>query len=225
MTIATTQTVGEIAAELPGCTREFEKLGIDYCCGGNRTLGQACTEAKLPIDQVLERLKKSAESAAPDRFGRRIGRAPLWLISSPTSLPPIMFSCAPSLRASRRYRRRWSGFTARTIRSCCKCRSCSRRLSEELSVHLMKEEQILFPYVLRMEESAIAGEPAPPAMFGTVMNPIGMMMREHDGAGDALRALRSITQRLQASGRCLHQLSHTVRGAARLRGRPASAHS
>ena len=63
----------------------------------------------------------------------------------------------------------------------------------------MKEEQILFPYVVRMEESVLAGEPAPPAMFGTVMNPIGMMMQEHDGAGDALRSLRSANQRLHAS--------------------------
>jgi regulator of cell morphogenesis and NO signaling len=66
-------------------------------------------------------------------------------------------------------------------------------LSEELQVHLMKEEHILFPYVLRMEESVIASEIAPPAMFGTVMNPIRMMMQEHDGAGDALRSLRSAT--------------------------------
>ena len=35
----------------------------------------------------------------------------------------------------------------------------------------MKEKQILFPYVLRMEQSVIASEIAPPAMFGTVMNP------------------------------------------------------
>ena len=62
-------------------------------------------------------------------------------------------------------------------------------LAAELSVHLMKEEQILFPYVLRMEESVLAGEPAPPAMFGTVVNPVRMMMQEHDGAGDALRSL------------------------------------
>jgi regulator of cell morphogenesis and NO signaling len=66
-------------------------------------------------------------------------------------------------------------------------------LAEELRVHLMKEEQILFPYVLRMEESTLAGEPAPPAMFGTVANPIRMMMQEHDGAGDFLRSLRSLT--------------------------------
>ena len=57
----------------------------------------------------------------------------------------------------------------------------------------MKEEQILFPYVLRMEESVIASEIAPPAVFGTLMNPIRMMIAEHDGAGDALRALRSAT--------------------------------
>jgi regulator of cell morphogenesis and NO signaling len=58
----------------------------------------------------------------------------------------------------------------------------------------MKEEQILFPYLVRLEESFVAGEPAPPAMFGTVVNPVRMMMQEHDGAGDALRRLRAVTK-------------------------------
>jgi len=58
----------------------------------------------------------------------------------------------------------------------------------------MKEEQVLFPYVQRMEENALAGEAAPPAMFGSVLNPVRMMMQEHDGAGDALRSLRSLTK-------------------------------
>jgi len=66
-------------------------------------------------------------------------------------------------------------------------------LAEERRVHLMKEEQMLFPYISLMEESALAGEPAPPAMFGTVANPVRMMMQEHDGAGEALRSLRSVT--------------------------------
>jgi regulator of cell morphogenesis and NO signaling len=30
-------------------------------------------------------------------------------------------------------------------------------------------------------------------MFGTVVNPVRMMMTEHDGAGDALRKLRAVT--------------------------------
>ena len=47
MTIATTKTVGEIAAEMPNATREFEKLGIDYCCGGNLALRIACARANV----------------------------------------------------------------------------------------------------------------------------------------------------------------------------------
>src|ERR1039458_5193988 len=59
MTITTTKTVGEIAVEVPNATREFEKLGIDYCCGGSRTLGEACAEAKISVDEALSRLEKS----------------------------------------------------------------------------------------------------------------------------------------------------------------------
>ena len=62
MTIASTKTVGEIAAGLPSSAREFEKLGIDYCCGGSRTLGEACAEAKISVDEALARLEKSTEA-------------------------------------------------------------------------------------------------------------------------------------------------------------------
>ena len=47
MTLTSTKTVGEIATEMPSATREFEKLGIDYCCGGSRTLDQACAQANV----------------------------------------------------------------------------------------------------------------------------------------------------------------------------------
>ena len=70
MTLTATKTVGEIAAETPSATREFEKLGIDYCCGGNRTLGEACAEAKISVDDTLARLEKSLATTPPgDRQG------------------------------------------------------------------------------------------------------------------------------------------------------------
>ena len=87
---------------------------------------------------------------------------------------------------------------ARIIRNSSRYRQVFSALAEELSVHLMKEELVLFPYVVRMEESTLAGETAPPAMFGTVANPVRMMMQEHDGAGDALRSLRAITNDYKA---------------------------
>ena len=63
-------------------------------------------------------------------------------------------------------------------------------LARELNIHLMKEEMVLFPYVVRMEEAVIQKEPVVPAPFGTVQNPVTMMEHEHDAAGEALRQMR-----------------------------------
>jgi regulator of cell morphogenesis and NO signaling len=57
-------------------------------------------------------------------------------------------------------------------------------------MHLMKEERVLFPYIVRMEEAVIQKEPVVPSPFGSVRNPVSMMEHEHDSAGNALRAMR-----------------------------------
>ncbi len=51
---------------MPSTTREFEKLGIDYCCGGSRTLGEACAEANISVDEALARLEKSLTATPTD---------------------------------------------------------------------------------------------------------------------------------------------------------------
>ena len=56
MTLTTTKTVREYAIETPQTIPVFEKLGIDYCCGGNRPLDEACASANLDFDQVLRSL-------------------------------------------------------------------------------------------------------------------------------------------------------------------------
>ena len=67
-------------------------------------------------------------------------------------------------------------------------------LAQELTVHLMKEEKVLFPYIIRMEEAVIEKAPILPPPFGTVQNPVAMMEHEHDSAGRALRAMREISR-------------------------------
>jgi regulator of cell morphogenesis and NO signaling len=192
MTIATTKTVGEIAAENPSATREFEKLGIDYCCGGKRTLDEACADAKITVDKALERLEKSAMATILGG-GQDWQNQPLAdLITHITGTHHVFVreEC-PRIQA----------LAAKVVAlhggnhpELLQVQGVFSALAEELSVHLMKEEQILFPYVIRLEESFVAGECAPPAMFGTVVNPIRMMMQEHDGAGEALRTLRAVTK-------------------------------
>ena len=74
-----------------------------------------------------------------------------------------------------------------------KVQSVFRALGAELSTHMMKEENILFPYIARMEESLRSGRGSIRPPFGSVENPIHMMVMEHDSAGDALRELRNLT--------------------------------
>src|ERR1035441_5603159 len=187
MTLTTTRTVGEIAAEMPGTTREFEKLGIDYCCGGSRTLGEACAAANISIDEALARLEKSAESNRFDAKQDWQKQLLADLISHITGTHHAFVRTeSPRIEA---LAAKVAGVHGKNHPELLQVKDVFSALAAELSVHLMKKEQILFPYVQRMEESALAGETAPPAMFGTVLNPVRMMMQEHDGAGDLLRTL------------------------------------
>jgi regulator of cell morphogenesis and NO signaling len=66
-------------------------------------------------------------------------------------------------------------------------------LKAELEPHMMKEERILFPYIVGLEAAVMNNVPTPFAPFGTVGNPIAAMMREHDAAGEILRTMRKIS--------------------------------
>ncbi len=191
MSIEATQTVGELAANIPGATREFEKLGIDYCCGGNRTLGEACAEAKIPIDQTLSRLQVgfAASGAGPDRDWTQ---QPLVDLIAHIRCVHHAFVREESPRIERLVGKVVS-VHGKSHPELLQVQETFAALAGELSLHLTKEEQILFPYITLMEQAATANEPAPSAMFGTVVNPVRMMMQEHDGAGDVLKKLRSLT--------------------------------
>ena len=191
MTLATTKTVGEIAAEMPGATREFEKLGIDYCCGGSRTLGQACAEANIPVDEALARLEQALAAAQSDSDKDWQKQLLADLIAHITTTHHVFVrEESPRIEA---LAAKVVGVHGKNHPELLQVQQIFSALAEELRVHLMKEEQMLFPYIVAHGRERLAGEPAPPAMFGTVVNPVRMMMQEHDGAGEALRALRSVT--------------------------------
>jgi regulator of cell morphogenesis and NO signaling len=71
-------------------------------------------------------------------------------------------------------------------------------LAQELSLHMMKEEKILFPYIVRLEEAVIQKEPILPSPFGSVQNPVAMMEHEHEDALEELRGLRELSANFTA---------------------------
>lgn len=190
MTFATTKTVGEIAAETPGAMRQFEKFGIDYCCGGGRTLADACSAAHVELATVVFALERDATAPKSKQVDwRQESLVDLIAHIKSTHHVFVQTECPRIYALAEKVNGKHGGNhpELETVQETFSA------LAAELAVHLMKEEQILFPYVELMEESVIAGEPAPPSMFGTVQNPIRMMEHEHDSAGAALQTLRTAT--------------------------------
>src|ERR1700674_4233345 len=58
------KTVRDVALELPQATRVFEKLKIDYCCGGDKPLGEACATAGIEVANLERMLEEAGQAEA-----------------------------------------------------------------------------------------------------------------------------------------------------------------
>jgi regulator of cell morphogenesis and NO signaling len=191
MSVITEKTVRELTLENAGAARLFEKLGVDYCCGGNRTLEQACHAANISVDRVLEALETALPSTANAPDGN-------W----PTE--PLAGLISHITATHHKYTRDEIARLGPLFAKVCsvhganhpellQLRELFAGLAQELTAHLMKEEMVLFPYIVRMEEAVVEKAPILPPPFGTVQNPVAMMEHEHDSAGNALRAMRQVS--------------------------------
>ncbi len=192
MNLAATKTVREFALEIPSATRVFEKLGIDYCCGGNRSLEDACLASNLEIEKVLCSLE-TAFSSAKTEHEPKFPSGSLAQIIVHIKNKHHKYTREEIARLSALFEKVCSVHGERHP-ELFETRNQFRTLAQELTTHMMKEEMVLFPYIERMEEAVIEGEPILPAPFGTVRNPVAAMAREHDSAGDLLRNLRMLTK-------------------------------
>jgi len=189
-TFTSEKTVRELALENPAATRVFEKLGIDYCCGGNKSLEEACRTANLKLNQVLDSLEMAEQSARAAQPTHDWQKEPLADLIAHIKNTHHQYTREELARLGPLFDKVCS-VHGKNHPELLRIREVFEGLAQELTTHLMKEEVVLFPYVVRMEESKIEKEPIVPAPFGTVQNPVSMMEHEHDSAGNALRAMRA----------------------------------
>jgi len=178
MTITPTSLVGEVAVAQPLATRVFARHQIDFCCGGGRPLDEVCRTKGLDVNQVLDEIRQ--ETAPSDAGTERWDSAPTRLLIDHileryhTSLREEL----PRLEAMARKVVRVHG--DKDPERLEALLSIYLELKEELEGHMVKEEAILFPMILRGQQIHPNG-------------PVSVMLREHDDAGRALRELRILT--------------------------------
>jgi len=189
MSMTTEKTVRELAVENPASTRVFEKLGIDYCCGGNQSLAQACRAANLPVDRVQDSLEMAEQTARATQKIRDWQREPLGDLVAHIKSTHHKYTREEIARLGPLLEKVCS-VHGKNHPELLHLRASFTGLAQELTMHMMKEEIVLFPYIGRMEEAVIQHEPVLPPPFGSVQNPISMMEHEHESAGNALRTMR-----------------------------------
>lgn len=190
MSLLLEQTVGQLVAKNPNRAKVFEKYRIDYCCGGKIPLSEACARKNLDLAVVLDDLAVvdvldpvpvMEWSVAPlaDLIGHIVSRHHGYLREE---LPRIS---ALSARVAKVH----GHHAPETI----ELNEVILSFCSELESHMMKEEQILFPWIEKQEAGQLTGE----ELSATVASPIRCMEEEHDEAGKALEKFRELTHGFQ----------------------------
>lgn len=188
-TITENTTVGEVASSFPKSIPLFQQAGIDFCCGGNKTLRDVCREKGLAVESFIAGVAQAHQSA--DNTADRD-----W--SSATLSELLDHILAKHHAYLWNEMPKISTMLAKVIEVHGKNHSESLQplgrfysgLRRELEEHMWKEENILFPLIRQMEQASQSSRAMPGMPVG---GPIHMMEYEHESAGNALRQMRKVT--------------------------------
>lgn len=185
-TISTGDTVGGLVAERPARSRIFEEYGIDYCCGGKKPLTEACAAKGVSADEVMAKLNELDTADTGDATD--YASMPLdQLVDHIESTHHVYLRRElPRLQEMADKVARVHGEKNERL---IPLAEVVQGLVAELSQHMMKEEQMLFPIVRELAHSLVV----PEMHCGNLSNPIGVMEAEHQNAGNALESIRQLS--------------------------------
>jgi regulator of cell morphogenesis and NO signaling len=176
-------TLASIVNQAPGSARVLESFGLGYCCGGRRSLLDACDERGVAVADVTAALDQVGLEPSPD-----------WVSMDAASLVdhlerthhrylhaelPRLIALAEKVAAAHGGRHPELLDVLADVLD----------LRDDLEPHLFKEEQVLFPMIREL----CAADAAVSFHCGTLGNPISVMLIEHDRAGSLLEQLREHT--------------------------------
>lgn len=183
-------SIGELVKNDYRKAEVFKKFGIDFCCGGKKTLSKVCKEKGIDVADV----EKALNNIDIQPKGRQVNYD-TWKLSFladyvvnthhgyvKEAIPVILT-----------YAEKVVNRHGDTHPEVIEVANHFVAVANELTQHMVKEEQILFPYIKQLEAASESKSPLPKNGFGTVKNPIAMMEEEHESAGGEMEAIRSKT--------------------------------
>ena len=184
------ETLGQIAAKDVRKAEVFKKYGLDFCCGGKKTITEACAEKGLDITKIkneLEQVDTIPAGAFLPYNDWNLDFLADYIVNTHHSyvkkMLPEMLTYASKVA-------RVHGGQHPELLSICKLVD---EINAELTVHMEKEEKVLFPYIKALAAAVNGGENVQAPHFGTIQNPIAVMETEHELVGRNLEEIRHLS--------------------------------
>jgi regulator of cell morphogenesis and NO signaling len=191
MVITPDTSVREIAVEIPSAIPVLNRFNIDYCCGGQHSLAEACARRDVEVAPLLEELERHQS--------RQASQEPQWKDQPLRDL--INHIVHHHHEFARRQLDLLQELAAKVERrhgshhpEIFQVGIALGAVCAELIHHFSCEEDVLFPYIAQLEAE---GGPTSPPMFSNMGQPVSRMMQDHDHTGEELRQLREITNNYQ----------------------------
>ncbi|NGP88762.1 iron-sulfur cluster repair di-iron protein [Fodinibius halophilus] len=183
------QTIGEIVAEDYRTAGVFKKFGLDFCCGGKRTVSEACEKKGVDLEKVSEELTSLGNANTANHNYND------W---SPALLVDYIIERHHEFVRSKTseiemYARKVARVHGDRHEELIGIRDTFLKLKEEMLSHLMKEEEILFPYIKKLVEADKNDSAIDEPDFGTAANPVAMMEAEHEDAGNLMAQIEELS--------------------------------
>jgi regulator of cell morphogenesis and NO signaling len=184
------KTLAEIVTDNIRSAIVFEEYGLDFCCKGNRSLKEACSDKNVNVQKVLSELTNLSRNGNgkenPNDW--QLDFLVDYIINNHHQYVRRMIPVI-SLHADK-----VASVHGKNHPETLKIADLFLEVREELESHMMKEERILFPQIKQMVLTQKENSQFFPPPFGTIQNPIRMMENEHTSAGDALSQIRELSK-------------------------------
>ncbi len=184
--IDVSMTLAEAVDRFPLLAREFEKRGLDYCCGGGRTVGEACARIGLDPQATVAELEAVTATTAAQPAEWTTMPADVLVDHIEATHHRYLWDELPRVAALVDKIVMVHGERHPELVEIALCFS---QVQADLEPHLAKEERVLFPMIRELAASA----DVPSFDCGSLRNPISVMLSEHDAVGELLATLRRLT--------------------------------
>lgn len=184
------QIIGELVARDYRTASVFKKYSIDFCCQGNRTIEEACEKKNIDTKKVLEDLVAMMEAKSESTTDYQSW--PLDLLADYIEKKHHRYVQEKTLEIQP-YLDKICKVHGERHPELLEIKEEFNASAGELAAHMKKEELILFPFIRKMTKAKLENTKVDAAHFGTVKNPIQMMMNEHTVEGNRFRKIEELS--------------------------------